>query len=183
MTRPMNRYVQAALISLAIVFTGCSFAMVCTVVYWKFIQGDPSIVAKRPPVPNAGMDVRGIRLASLDAKPMILTPETWEAKPKTEWKAGETMWVSRFDCFFNKVTGPVQRSFIGDDGSIYSLPLIYPPKTTPSGECSAANFATVLPSDMKPQGYTYDVRVIFYKNPMEREVVTAFAPVRLQIVE
>lgn len=170
-----------------VIIAGCGIAAlsatVGTVAYWKFVQGDPRIEPRRPPVPNAGVDINGIRLVSLDGKPVILTPNGWQAKPKTDWQAGETMWVARDDCFFNKITGPVQRSFIGDDGSVYTLPLIYPPKTTPSGQCSAANFAVPLPKDMKPQWYTYAASVIFYKNPMEREVVTPFAPVRFRVVE
>ena len=169
--------------TLGIVALLCLVGVTGQVGYWKFIQPDPRIEPRRQPVPNAGIDINGVRLAQAEGRPVILTPNGWQAKPKTEWRAGETMWVARDDCFFNKIAGPVQRAFIGDDGSVYTLPLIYPPKTTPSGQCSAANFAVPLPADLKPQSYTYAASVIFYKNPMDREVITRFADVRFTIVE
>lgn len=128
--------------------------------YWKLLQPNPEIKACAPPVVVDG-----------------------KGAPKDRFKAGETMYTARNDMFVNKVAGQVQRAFIGDTGTIYTLPLIFPPKTTPSGMCSAATFATVLPSPMQPGVYTYSVNVIMRKNPLEPAVFVPFQPVRITVVE
>lgn len=136
-----------------------------TPTYWAFFQPDPRIVPCEAPVVNDGTGA-----------------------PKAAFRAGETMYTLRNDRFENKVTGPIQRSFIRDQDAsggtlIKSLDLIMPPKLTPSGLCSKANFATVLPKDLPPGMYTYSVTVFMRKNPMDTAHAVPFAPVRLQIVE
>lgn len=109
-------------------------------------------------------------------------------KPKSDFKAGETLYTMRNDMFIAKVTGEIQRSFIRDTDAaggnlIKSLDLIMPPKLTPSGVCSKANFATPIPRDLPPGMYTYSVTVFMRKNMFDPRHATPFPPVRFRLVE
>lgn len=133
--------------------------------YREHLQPNPAIVACEAPVVNDG-----------------------KGTPKHEFRAGETMYTLRNDRFENKVSGDIQRSFIRDPDAtggtlIKTLDLIKPPKLTPSGLCSKANFATVIPKDLPPGMYTYAVTVFMYKNSAEPAYAVPFPTVRLRIVE
>lgn len=133
--------------------------------YWTMVQPDPVIRPCDPPMVNDG-----------------------KGAPRQEFRAGETMYTLRNDMFLNKVSGTIQRAFIRDadaDGStlIKSLDLIMPPKLTPSGLCSKANFSTVIPKDLPPGMYTYSVTVFMRKNPMQPAFAVPFPPVRLRVIE
>jgi hypothetical protein len=129
-----------------------------TPLYWTYVQGDPRVIACEPPFTNDGA-----------------------GNPKTTFKPGDTLYTQRNDRFANKVTGSIQRAFIRDDGMIVTLPLIMPPKLTPDGLCSKANFATVIPKDLPAGMWTYSVTVFMRKNPMEPVFAVPFAAVRFKV--
>jgi hypothetical protein len=144
---------------------GATAMILGTPTYWVGVQGDPSIKPCDSPFVNDG-----------------------KGNPKTVFRAGETMYTMRNDMFLNKVSGSIQRAFIRDaglDGStlIKPLDLIMPPKLTPSGLCSKANFATVIPKDLPPGAYTYSVTVFMRKNPIQTAVAVPFPTVRITVVE
>lgn len=133
-------------------------AGVGTPTYWTFLQADPKVTACEAPYTNDGTGA-----------------------PKQVFKPGETMFTQRNDMFANKVTGPIQRAYLGDNGVIKTLDMIMPPKLTPDGVCSKANFATVIPKDLPPGMYTYSVTVYMQKNPLQRAFAVPFAPVRIKV--
>ena len=158
----MMTLIQRALTTIAV---GGLLAGVGTPTYWTLIQADPRIVACEPPMVNDGTGA-----------------------PKTTFRRGEIMYTLRNDRFENKVSGPIQRAFIRDADAtggtlIKSLDLIMPPKLTPSGLCSKANFATPIPKDLPPGMYTYSVTVFMRKNMLDPQHAVPFAPVRVQVVE
>jgi hypothetical protein len=143
--------------------------------YWVYMQPNPQIVAMEKPVTNGGAGgiAPDVRAHAVDA--------TWQPKPQTTFKAGDVMWTLRNDCFLYKTSGPITRAFIGiDSGTVYQLPLTYPPTRTEG--CARRNFATQIPKDLPPGKYRYEVAVLFYKNPLQPEVRTAFPSVEITVV-
>lgn len=149
--------------------------------YWVYVQPDPQIVVAEAPIVNRDRDADGVSYnAWLKAgKP----PLEWKPVPASTFKAGETMYTLRHDCFLYKTSGPVTRAFLSaspPNGTIYQLPMIYPPTRT--NGCKRANFATVIPKDLPPGDWIYQVAVLFYKNPIQPEVRATFPDVGLTVV-
>lgn len=148
--------------------------------WWALAQPDPYITARAEPIPNGNVDANGLTPAQWAARGG--TSETWIAMPKTTFARGDTMYVWRFDCFFNKVDGVVSRVFIGEGNTITQLPDVNPPKRTATGQCSAANFSVPIPKDIPLGKQTYAPYVTFFKNPTER-VPVWFRPVTVTVVD
>jgi hypothetical protein len=149
--------------------------------YWVWWQDDPAIVVAEQPYSNDGANAAGESFVQWvnDGKP----PLDWKPTPKSDFRAGETLWIVRHDCFLFKTSGPITRTFRGGapNGIIYQLQNLNPPTRT-SG-CKKANFATQIPIDLPPGDYTYEVAVLFYKNPLRPEVRAEFPPVAFTIVK
>jgi hypothetical protein len=167
---------QPVMATIAASMLGLSSAGAGTAGYWVYVQPDPQIVALEMPVTNGGLP--GIA-ADVRAHPV---DTTWVPSPKTTFRAGETMWTLRNDCFLNKTSGPITRVFIGQrTGTIYQLPLTYPPTRTEG--CARRNFATPIPKDLPEDEYTYQVAVLFYKNALQPEVRTTFPDVTITVTK
>lgn len=147
--------------------------------YYVAVQENPQIVAREVPVVNGGTNTAG---ETLDAWIRAGKPVAeWVPVPRDTFRAGETFFTLRHDCFLHKTSGPITRAFLGvpPNGTVYQLPMIHPPTRTEG--CSRRNFATVVPKDLPPGQYVYHVAVLFYKNPMQPEVRAAFPDVAITV--
>ena len=145
--------------------------------YWKLWQGEPRIEAKVAPVRHAGLGFPD------DPKIVFVSGAPTPPTAHTTFRAGEKLWIWRYDCFFNKVTGLVQAKMVGDKGFEFAWEAAPPPKLTPSGACSPGNFSRIIPRGTPPDWYTYKVEVIFFKNLTQPQIRTPFPPVRFRVVE
>lgn len=167
--------------AVAVSTLGVGAAGTGTAGYWVYGQPNPQILAVETPWTNAGTP--GV---SADARAYPVTAGMVPV-PKTTFRAGETMWTVRHDCFLFKTSGPITRVFrsIDDAGNLtgvnHQLPLTYPPTRTEG--CAKRNFATPIPAELTPGRWRYEVAVLFYKNPLQPEVRTLFPSVDITVVK
>jgi hypothetical protein len=156
--------------------------------YWV-MQPDPEILpAVLPdgnrdlPITNRNVDAKGVKLVGDKAR-FAIAPKEWVPVPVSTFKPGETMYILRNDCFFNKLADPVlSREWVCQVGGNFDAGTVTPPKLTPTGQCSRANFATLIRPDLPaPNTCVYNVKARFYKNPLQRSVETPFSPVTINL--
>lgn len=156
--------------------------LVCLAAWTRYVIPDPEIIPAEPPIVNRNVDANGVKLLAEGARFAIAPPE-WVPVPATTFAPGETMYVLRNDCFFNKLAEPkVWREWICDIGGTFDAGWVTPPKMTPSGQCSRAQFAAIVDSRIPvPNSCAYAVKTRFFKSILEPKVDVPFAEVRIDI--
>jgi len=147
-------------------------------------QPDPQVLSRADPLANTGVDAKGSTLDQWIATGN--TPDSYKPVIKTTFRAGDTLWILRFDCFLNKTQDSVvSRAFLGGDGSagtnrsVYSLPDMQIPTRTDG--CAVKNHRTLIPTDLPSGQWTYQATVNFYKSPLQPSVRVLFKPVLITI--
>ena len=182
----------------ALILTMTMLAMVwwsVTGTYAVWVQPDPQVLSrpfkyqdpmKPQPVPNSGVDAQGLTLDQWIATGHA--PEAYQPVRKTVFKAGESLWTLRFDCFLNKTQdAQVSRAFLGGDGSagtnrsVYMLPDVQIP--TRMDGCAVKNHRTLIPPDLQPGMWTYQVTANFYKSAQQPSVRVLFMPVVIEVTK
>ena len=121
------------------------------VTYALWVQPDPQVISLADPIPNAGTDAKGVSLDQFVARGG--QPKDYVPLRKTTFRAGESLWILRSDCFVHKTQdGIVSRAFLGGDGgmgtnrSVYALPDLQIPTRTDG--CAVKNHRTAIPLDL-----------------------------------
>lgn len=150
------------------------------------VKPDPQVVSMADPMPNTGVDANGLTLDQWIAGGKA--PKDYQPVRKSLFKAGDTLWVLRFDCFLNKTQdGLVSRAFLGGDGSagtntsVYTLPDMQIPTRTDG--CAVKNHRTGIPLDLPAGTWRYQATVNFYKSPIQPSVRVLFKPVIIEVTK
>lgn len=159
--------------------------------YALWAQPDPQILSmpmkwqrEAEPTPNTGQDAAGRTLDQHIAAG--LTPDTYQPVRKTTFKAGESLWTLRYECFLYKTQdGMVSRAFLGGDGkagtsaSVYTLPDVQIPTRTDG--CAVKNHRTPIPADLPPGQWRYQPVASFWKSPIQPSVRVHFKAVVIEV--
>lgn len=154
------------------------------VTYALWVQPEPQVISLAEPIPNGGLDARGLTLDQFIARGG--SPTSYAPTRKTMFKPGESLWVLRSDCFVNKTQeGIVSRAFLGGNGttgtnaSVYALPDMQIPTRTDG--CAVKNHRTLIPVDLPAGQWRYQASVNFYKSPVQPSVRVLFKPVLIDV--